>query len=544
MTDRLDVVSGLYFGRDDAEHDAVDGLLRTGFLATSAFEEALWGRKSLIIGRKGSGKSAICMRLAMPEVTQGNHLLITPDDTAGAQLRGFELQDLTSETAKSLIWRYVFAIHIARQLVDRHARHAHARREPRPVRQLRKFLRRNGELADLRLHDRIAMAAKGLRGNLALEAFGVSLSADLNSASEGVRATEQLAVIERGVARALADLSCAETHQPLLLLVDKLEQIWSADQDSESLVTGLLVASKHVARTYGRAARCVVFLRSDIYDSLTFSEADKYRSDELRIDWSTEQLVELAVARAAASLGPHVTSDYLWGTVFPARVCGESVVDYLFSRMLPRPRDAIQFLNLCRDTARGNWHDRIHESDVIEATLGFSRWKTLDLAREYGTTLPFVERVLAMFQNGDVVVTRETIARHLATFGEPLRAQFPGFAELLTPDGIVDTLFRVGFLGVRRGQGITYVTNAALPVQPGENEFHVHPCFRPALTIETDEGAPRDLVPYTSVQNSVIRGEIHYGNAYQGSEMVWGSVADANRPRRAEPQRQQDQLPE
>jgi hypothetical protein len=516
MAERLDVVSGLYFGRDDAEHDAVDGLLNAGFLATAAFEETLLGRKSLVIGRKGSGKSAICMRLTMPEVTQGHHVLVTPDDAAGDQLREFALDALTNDVAMSLIWRYVFAIHIARHLVDGHARRAHGTSEPKSVKQVRKFLHKNGQLADQRLQNRIATAIRGLRGTLALEAFGVSLSADLKSAPEGVRASEQLAVIERGVAQAVVDLGCAEAHRSLLLLVDKLEDVWSAQASSEALITGLLLASKHVARTYPRAARCVLFIRADIYDALTFTEADKFHSDEIRIDWSREELVELAVNRAAASLGDHVTDEYLWGTVFPRRVYGEDVVDYLFDRMLLRPRDAIQFLNLCRDKAHAHRHDRINAVDVVQATRDFSRWKTLDLAREYRSTIPYLERVLAFFQNGTVAVDRATIARHLDAFGDALRAEFPQAQAVLTPHGVLDILFRVGFLGVRRGGQIAYVTNAALPIQPGENEFHIHPCFwfalnldEVALTSKRIENVGDVVVHYSTNQVSAVRGDLN-----------------------------------
>jgi hypothetical protein len=451
-------------------------------------------------------------------VTEGHQVLITPDDAVGNQLRQFELADLTNEVAKSLIWRYVFAIHIARHLVTGHARGTHGTSEPKSVKQLRKFLRRNGQLSDQRLHSRIASATRGLRGTLSLEAFGVSLSADLKSAPEGVRAAEQLAIIEREVARALEDLACAEAHQSLLLLVDKLEHVWSAEASSEALVTGLLVASKHVARTYPRAARCVLFVRSDIYDALTFTEADKFHSDEIRIDWSRAKLVELAVARAAASLGEHVTGDYLWGTVFPGRVEGEEVTNYLFSRMLPRPRDAIQFLNLCRDTAQANRHDRIEEADVVEATLGFSRWKTLDLVREYGSTIPYLERVVALFQNGSYVVTRTTISRHLEAFGAVLLAEFPAARNVLTPHGLLDILFRVGFVGVQRGGRITYVTNAALPIQPAENVFHIHPCFRPALNLtativlEEETYPAYSDGPYNSTQIGAISGGVHFSN--------------------------------
>ena len=66
-----DVVGRLFFGRDNAETDLVDGLLQTGFLETVAFGDAFAGPKNLVIGRKGSGKSAIRVRLAVPGVREG-----------------------------------------------------------------------------------------------------------------------------------------------------------------------------------------------------------------------------------------------------------------------------------------------------------------------------------------------------------------------------------------------------------------------------------------------------------------------------------------
>ena len=62
----------LRFGHDDAESDfAEDGLLRDGFLKTAAYEATLAGDKRLIIGRKGSGKTAICMVVAGSDSAAG-----------------------------------------------------------------------------------------------------------------------------------------------------------------------------------------------------------------------------------------------------------------------------------------------------------------------------------------------------------------------------------------------------------------------------------------------------------------------------------------
>ena len=43
--------------------------------------------------------------------------------------------------------------------------------------------------------------------------------------------------------------------------------------------------------------RYAVFLRSDIYDLLKFGERDKFRGEEMRINWISESLLELLLAR-------------------------------------------------------------------------------------------------------------------------------------------------------------------------------------------------------------------------------------------------------
>ncbi|MGW7260906.1 P-loop ATPase, Sll1717 family [Streptomyces sp. NPDC054834] len=477
-------VGRLFFGRDDAETDLKDGLLRGAvFRPNHAYEEVLSGRKSLIIGRKGSGKSAICRQLATADGHPGASVLITPDDAAGDEIRRFELQGVTADTAKSLIWRYVFAVHAARHLTG-HARTGHHRRRlPSAVRALRRFLRANGEYDDSRLYDRLRRGASGLQSaNLSLKAFGVVEAAlGVNGASEGARAGRQLEVLEDGVAAAFAELGCDGSHPPLLFLVDQLEQVWTVDADSHALVAGLLLAAKHVTGHYGSAVRTALFLRSDIYDTLNFSEGDKFHSDEIRISWSRKGLEDVALARARASLGVEIGEEQLWEEVFPSVVRGEPTADYLFRRALPRPRDAIQFLNACRGVAHERGGPWITEADVLAATERFSRWKLQDLAKEYLVNHPFLRSLFAMFENSGHVVTREELASRLEARRDALHRDYPDYTDSLTVRGLIDVLYGAGFLGVRRGDGVVYSGGSQAPPGPEEDEFHVHPCFRPAL---------------------------------------------------------------
>ncbi|WKX11542.2 P-loop ATPase, Sll1717 family [Streptomyces sp. NL15-2K] len=481
------VLAQLHFGREDAERDVTDGLLlRGGFLPNAAYRGALSGRKMLIIGRKGSGKSAVCMQLMADggRTHHGGKVLVTPDEAAGEEIRRFELQGLPGDSAKALIWRYVFAVHAARHLVT-HAKDAHAKR-PDSVKSLGRFLKQNGEApgSGSRLVERLAQGARALQTSLSLEAFGVKASMDLaQSPSEGARAARQLEVVEQGVARAFTDLGCdGAVHPPLLLMVDQLEQVWSAEPDSNAMVIGLLLAAKHAASLYGRSVRFLLFLRADIYDSLSFGEGDKFHGDELRIAWTEQALRDLALTRARASVGEELTEEQLWKELFPQTVAGEETASYLFRRCLPRPRDAIQFLNACQEKA---WleheRDRITEADVEQAGRQFSEWKLKDLTSEYLVAHPFLRNLFPLFQNSGYVVTRAALTRRFEAAAETLHHDFPAYADTLTLSGVIDVLYGVGFLGVRRGNDVVFAGDDALPVQPHETEFHVHPCFRAAL---------------------------------------------------------------
>jgi len=511
-------ISDLFFGRDDAENDLTAGLLNgTVFRPTYAYRQALSGRTSLIIGRKGAGKSAICRQLATPNGHPGTTVLITPDDAAGDEIRRFELQGVSGDTAKSLIWRYVFAVHAARYLCE-HARAAHGWRARTSVRALRGFLEANGETGDERLYDRLRRGVRGLQSaNLALRAFGIEAEVGLNGASEGARASRQLEVLENGVAAAFAELRCAGAHT-LLFLVDQLEQVWTIDPDSHALVTGLLLASKQVTGQYGSAVRCTLFLRADIYDTLSFGDADKFHSDELRITWTQEELADLALARAAASLKRELTPEQLWGQLFPSTVSGEPTDEYLFRRALPRPRDTIQFLNVCQGVADQRGHRRITEEDVLTATRQFSGWKLTDLAREYSVTHPFLSRLFLLFENYGYVVMLPALATRFEPHRERLQQDFADYAESLTMQGVLDVLFGIGFLGVKRGHKVVYSDGVQIPPQPGEEEFHVHPCFRPAL----GGLGPVDLTPYSPSRSR----NIYVGNtlvqASTGSDLTFG----------------------
>src|SRR5579864_1191864 len=92
------VMSGLDFGAPAAERDIGRGLEQY-FVESAAFDRVRSGAKTIILGNRGSGKSAIFKVLASRERALGSHVIeLAPEDYS------YELLSSTMATADAGSW--------------------------------------------------------------------------------------------------------------------------------------------------------------------------------------------------------------------------------------------------------------------------------------------------------------------------------------------------------------------------------------------------------------------------------------------------------
>lgn len=491
----------LYFGKDDAESDiARGGLLREGFLRTQAYQAALEGTKTLIIGRKGSGKSAISLMLKSSLDKEGRACLVTPDEISAEEIRRFQLAGIAPELSKHLIWRYIFDIQIAKYLLAAaKSRKGEAAQEQ--VSTLRKFLIDNGEVDDLSFTEKFWRIIERLKGSVSLEAFSVKLKADVANQSIGVQTSNRLDLIEEKLLSAARALGISAESKPFHVLVDQIERVWSNDRDSDAMVVGLFLASKHI-RQYFDFIICTLFVRTDIYEKLQFQDRDKFRGDEFHIEWDKHKLIELITARAAASCERKITPNELWGGIFPSQLGEEPIQSFIVGRTLLRPRDVIQLCNACRDKARTNGHAKIQESDIREALALYSNWKLSDLQNEWSINFPFLADLFLLFSNSTYIVRRQDFEKTFKVIKSDLIARYPTLGASVTPDKILSNLFSIGFIGLINGGASAYFYQTGLErkIEPRDIEFVIHPCFRHALQ-STSAFA---MAPFSSIDPSEL----------------------------------------
>jgi hypothetical protein len=258
----------------------------------------------------------------------------------------------------------------------------------------------------------------------------------------------------------------------------------------------------------------IVFLRSDIYESLEFHDSDKFHVMEEHVLWSKRELQEMLTLRANLSTGllyktPALQSapkqlvnslqqsiDSTWRIFFPKQIKDQDSFEYLLSYTFMRPRDLIQLSNLCRDKAQNNKHTKIERGDIDEALPNYSQWKLQDLSDEYRIQYPFLETIFLMvFYNTPQHLNRQAIQSSF----EPLKAQLKlSYGEYYFEpiDKLLQILYNIGFLGAADKEIVRYSFRGEKVIIPYISQFEIHPVFRWALaTASTPIHSPETSSP-------------------------------------------------
>lgn len=148
------------------------------------------------------------------------------------------------------------------------------------------------------------------------------------------------------------------------LVVDDLDRNWADDRLRPWLIRGLIETVRDFNRKV-RYAKIVIALRTDLINRVYRVTSDsgfqeeKYAGLNLNVTWTRRQLEDLldrrvqALVRQRYTKEPVTLRDILPGRMDRRRAGqpAQPAIDYLLDRTLLRPRDAIEFLNACLEQA-------------------------------------------------------------------------------------------------------------------------------------------------------------------------------------------------
>lgn len=452
----------------DAESDYK---LAEDFVATSYVTSAIEGRRTLFLGRKGSGKSALFMQL--PKLLDEHQIYsvvvsVTPDQYAWAALKQYQEQGLLAEQAHTNAWKLTLAIEVAAKIVS-------LNREWPPAAQgsvdvLKQFISTNyGTELKPGLLSTATSVVKGLK-SFNLSAFGFGVGLDRGDTEQPLTPSVISALIE--------SLRAPLAEQPGVIELDRLDDSWDGSEASQTLLVGLLKAAKDINDGFAGPSlvesplRVLVFLRSDIYDGLQFDDKDKHRITEEHISWTSEGLREMLTRRLPEGVG---ADDIFEQGEMRGRV---SPFNYIVKRTFLRPREVLQFVQECIAQSERSASE-IRKDDIRAAEDRYSRWKVDDLKQEYRKVRPEFEVLLEAL--------RQEVHRYdtLQDLEELLAKKAPTEVDRLGRRRALELLFEASVIGIRlRGAGHTRFKADDLDLSlPSSGTVYVHQSLYKGLNI-------------------------------------------------------------
>ena len=482
---QIDLLEKVDMG-DPAAENEIRGL-RSYFVPTSQFNEAKRGRVRLVVGRKGSGKSALFYgileafrnsrsHLILDLKPEGHQLIKLRESIMSGYLAGSQQQILTA------FWNYLLLVEIAHKILvdDRSS----AYRSTTTLNAYSRIEELYGDISHAEQGDfseRLLMLVDRI----------IERGGSTKNITEMPKVTELVYELDiKSLEDSIRDYLACSRKESIWLLFDNLDKGWPV-QEAQSqdilLLRSLLEATRKIQRQFQHrhiSFSSLVFLRSDIYQLLVRETPDRGKESAVGIDWDDPELFkEIFRRRFTASTGLGGAFDQMWPRVFESHIDGESSFAYMLNRSLMRPREFLRFVKTCIDIALNRSHDRVYEEDILFGEKSHSNDALVDITLELKDVFPKFTDVPYAFIGAPAVISNAQLSLILDS------AQVDGSEQ----SRVIDLLLWFGFLGFSEvGEEGKYSYEFQHDLKKMKyflrsmKKFVIHPVFRMALGSGSD----------------------------------------------------------
>jgi hypothetical protein len=388
------ILQKVNFGHIDAE---ADHNLISYFLETDSYKRIITGEKMYVIGRKGTGKSAIYLtmeRIKNPGVMVSG---LTFDDYP------WQIHNKIKDDSKSLdfahvnTWKYIILLELAKLIIQEE------RDESQELKEMKEFLQVTYGSLSPSFKEFLVDKFKRIKC-IELPKFSWKELRLGKIEFEDKKSPEESLISNINIINGILQdkiLKLLSNDKMYFIMFDKLDDGWDNSNDFKSSMVGLLKACRDMnleGKKYFRMLRCIPFLRSDIYDCLQYNDKNKAYPDIEFLNWNDDNLKIIINKRIATSLG--IPESGAWNVVFDTKPLARktSNFNYIVKRTLCRPRDIIQFCDSCKNEALRKHHSKILNDDVYNGESPYSEFIYREFIDEAHKQFPYMEQLFEILR--------------------------------------------------------------------------------------------------------------------------------------------------
>lgn len=372
-----------------AENEAAT--LGDHFLQTDGYRRTLEGAANLLVGRKGSGKTAVFLQARDRTRANKDNIVIdlTPDGHQLIKMKEFILDRLSFGTRKEVVaafWEYVLWLEIAYKLLEKDEQRS--LRDDRLLpgyRALQALFEARVDTGTGDFSERLRRLSENIVDRFKASSLGDGEIGQLAS-------SKVLEAIYGHDLRQLRDgvMDYLRLKGFVFFLFDNLDRFWTPGgftDDDALIVVGLAESMQEIARKFRKKNldfRWAIFVRSDVYEFLIRGMADYGKLAVQSLEWGDRALLKVLFEQRLQASVPRLEEAWAktWARASVDTVDGVPVMDYLIDGSMMRPRYLIRLFETARRRAVTFNRQQIDAEDYRVALRELG-WQVLeDLDRE------------------------------------------------------------------------------------------------------------------------------------------------------------------
>jgi energy-coupling factor transporter ATP-binding protein EcfA2 len=418
------------------------------FYTLPAMKELEDGNVCYVIGRKGSGKTAIAEHL---RGTRSHNFFIQSlsfKNFPFNELYKFEDKKFTTPSQYVTIWKYIIYSAICSMMAENERLDAEA-------------------TVPLRHHFRLdfGRALAGTLTKLTDQSFGLNLfgiggniGGKTTHSQNEAPISNRVESLERIIDKYIDDSS-------YYIVFDELDEdyqdIFNIDRKSKyfDLLVGLFKAVHDIRGRFRSPHRIrpIVFLRDDIYDIILNNDKNKWDDLAINLKWtedSIQPLMAFRISRAINENGQLLQFQDAYNTLFSTDTIRygqnsrrrRTVLKHIFSKTLMRPRDVVSYLRECASIASERNEARITAEIIRDAEEAYSQRFRNELVDEIQSIMPYIPQVF------DLLATMRKQIFTFSEFHQSYDNVKNDFKDALSFDEMCMVLFHFSVIGNQPSQ--------------------------------------------------------------------------------------------
>lgn len=451
----------LLFGTDSAEGDSD---LVSYFIPTGTFRAVENKQKIIVVGRKGSGKSAIFSCINSEDT---RYIKLLPNkyslDVFQSFLNKNNNANYCNFTVFTALWKYLILKEVSSQIKDNTGSKI--------------YMNKNITQESVNILD------KWVESNIDVGTIQEFVT-DNDKKSKLLLKSEEIDM-ER-----IEDML---NEKSVHILIDDLDLIWDNNKWSLNYIQGLIECAYDLCNKFSKKIFVTLFIREDIFSIIetNFHRIDNIRNQIETISWTPRLLKQLVAKRIQTyfKLTPQSFKKDYWYYTMPDKVNNVDSFNYMVERTQLRPRELVQFCSKSYEISTRYKKKKIETRDIIEGESIYSDWKLKDLCSEYATQYEGLINLLRAFSGNGFEFKKEDIATIIekkSAVGDVYMI-VDGEKKPITVDNTLRFLYDCGFIRAKYFDKVTN-KNKFRSSSTYKNlnlvtfqKFDIHPAYRRAI---------------------------------------------------------------